>query len=193
MLTFLGLPQRYALPFKSQTKIILHMLKKFHLLIASVIAFGSALHAEEAVAVVTKQVVQLPAALAVEVSEAELVELVCYLTAQGGGVATLKLDQVGIAAMAVGLGKCLSGELTIQDFPQDAMQAAFGQAQARAEAVQAEEAELPAIDPDGLEVIGLAMVAQSGLAQLGFGAEDASAIVKGFIAGASVAEPDPSI
>jgi FKBP-type peptidyl-prolyl cis-trans isomerase len=73
------------------------------------------------------------------------------------------------------------------------MQAAFGQAQARAEAVQAEEAELPAIDPDGLEVIGLAMVAQSGLAQLGFGAEDASAIVKGFIAGASVAEPDPSI
>ena len=193
MLTFLGLPQRYALPFKSQTKIILHMLKKSHLLIASVIAFGSALHAEEAVAVVTKPVVQLPAALAVEVSEAELVELVGYLTAQGGGVATLKLDQVGIAAMAVGLGKGLSGELTIQDFPQDAMQAAFGQAQARAEAVQAEEAELPAIDPDGLEVIGLAMVAQSGLAQLGFGAEDASAITKGFIAGASVAEPDPSI
>ena len=193
MLTFLGLPQRYALPFKSQTKIILHMLKKFHLLIASVIAFGSALHAEEAVAVVTKPVVQLPAALAVEVSEAELVELVGYLTAQGGGVATLKLDQVGIAAMAVGLGKGLSGELTIQDFPQDAMQAAFGQAQARAEAVQAEEAELPAIDPDGLEVIGLAMVAQSGLAQLGFGAEDASAITKGFIAGASVVEPDPSI
>lgn len=193
MLTFLGLPQRYALPFKSQTKIILHMLKKSHLLIASVIAFGSALHAEEAVAVVTKPVVQLPAAPAVEVSEAELVELVGHLTAQGAGVATLQLDEAGIIAMAVGLGKGLSGELTIQDFPQDAMQAAFGQAQARAEAVQAEEAELPAIDPDGLEVIGLAMVAQSGLAQLGFGAEDASAIVKGFIAGASVAEPDPSI
>ena len=133
------------------------------------------------------------AAPAVKVSEAELVELVGYLTAQGGGVATLKLDEDGIAAMAVGLGKGLSGELTIQDFPQDAMQAAFGQAQARAEAVQAEEAELPAIDPDGLEVIGLAMVAQSGLAQLGFGADDASAIVKGFITGASVTEPDPSI
>ena len=193
MLTFLGLPQRYALPFKSQTKIILQMLKKSHLLIASVIAFGSALHAEEAVAVVTKPVVQLPAALAVQVSEAELVELVGYLTAQGAGVATLQLDEAGIIAMAVGLGKGLSGELTIQDFPQDAMQAAFGQAQARAEAVQAEEAELPAIDPDGLEVIGLAMVAQSGLAQLGFGADDASAIVKGFITGASVTEPDPSI
>jgi len=176
------------------------MLKKSYLLISSALVVGAALHAKGAAVtdtvVAAPAAVQLPAELAapaVKVSEAELVELVGYLTAQGGGVATLKLDEVGIAAMSVGLGKGLSGELTIQDFPQDAMQAAFGQAQARAEAVQAEEAELPAIDPDGLEVIGLAMVAQSGLAQLGFGADDASAIVKGFITGASVTEPDPSI
>ena len=176
------------------------MLKKPYLLISSALVVGAALHAEGAAAadtvVAAPAAVQLPAELAapaVEVSETELVELVGYLTAQGGGVATLQLDEVGITAIAGGLQKGLSGELTIQDFPQEAMQAAFGQAQARAEAVQAEEAELPAIDPHGLEVIGLAMVAQSGLAQLGFGADDAAAITKGFIAGASVAEPDPSI
>ena len=176
------------------------MLKKPYLLISSALVVGAALHAEGAAAadtvVAAPAAVQLPAELAapaVEVSETELVELVGYLTAQGGGVATLQLDEVGITAIAGGLQKGLSGELTIQDFPQEAMQAAFGQAHARAEAVQAEEAELPAIDPHGLEVIGLAMVAQSGLAQLGFGADDAAAITKGFIAGASVAEPDPSI
>lgn len=159
---------------------------------------GATLNAEDAApAVVTDPVaVQLPAesvAPAVEVSEAELVELVGYLTAQGGGVATLKLDDAGIATLAAGLQQGLSGEVNIQALPQEAMQAAFGQAQARAEAVEAGAAELPAMDADALQKIGLVMVAQSGLAQLGFGADDAASITKGFIAGASATAPDPSI
>jgi FKBP-type peptidyl-prolyl cis-trans isomerase len=130
---------------------------------------------------------------AVEVSEAELIEMLGYLTAQSGGVATLKLDAAGITAMAGGLQKGLAGEVNVQDFPQEAMQAAFGQAQARAEAVQAEAAELPAITPDSLDKIGMVMVLQSGLAQLGFGADDAELIAKGFIAGALATAMDPAM
>ena len=130
---------------------------------------------------------------AVEVSEAELIEMLGYLTAQSGGVATLKLDAAGIAAMAGGLQKGLAGEVNVQDLPQEAMQAAFGQAQARAEAVQAEAAELPAITPDALDKIGMVMVLQSGLAQLGFGADDAELIAKGFVAGALATAMDPAM
>ena len=130
---------------------------------------------------------------AVEVSEAELIDMLGYLTAQSGGVATLKLDAAGIAAMAGGLQKGLAGEVNVQDFPQEAMQAAFGQAQARAEAVQAEAAELPAITPDALDKIGMVMVLQSGLAQLGFGADDAELIAKGFAAGALATAMDPAM
>ena len=130
---------------------------------------------------------------AVEVSEAELIEMLGYLTAQSGGVATLKLDAAGITAMAGGLQKGLAGEVNVQDFPQEAMQAAFGQAQARAEAVQAEAAELPAITPDALDKIGMVMVLQSGLTQLGFGADDAELIAKGFIAGALATAMDPAM
>jgi len=130
---------------------------------------------------------------AVEVSEAELIEMLGYLTAQSGGVATLKLDAAGIAAMAGGLQKGLAGEVNVQDLPQEAMQAAFGQAQARAEAVQAEAAELPAITPDALDKIGMVMVLQSGLAQLGFGADDAELIAKGFAAGALATAMDPAM
>ena len=173
------------------------MLKKSTLIVGSALVLGASLSAEEAAAeaaVVSEPVaVQLPAAPAVEVSEAELVEMVGFLTAQGGGVATLKLDEAGIATLAGGLQKGLKGELNIQDFPQEAMQAAFAQAAARAEAAQEATAELPAIDADALQKIGLVMVAQSGLEQLGFGAEDAAAITKGFIAGASATAPDPAM
>ncbi|MFQ3226450.1 MAG: FKBP-type peptidyl-prolyl cis-trans isomerase [Lentimonas sp.] len=180
------------------------MLKKSTLIFGSALMLGSGLSAaEEAVVEVVAVAepvtmtapvaVELPAAPAVEVSEAELVELVGFLTAQGGGVATLKLDEAGIAALAGGLQKGLSGELNIQDFPQEVMQAAFAQAAARAEAAQEDTAELPVIDADALQKIGLVMVAQSGLAQLGFGADDAATITKGFIAGANVTAPDPAM
>ena len=188
----------------------IHMLKKSHLLISSALVLSATLNAEDAApaavtepaapAAVTEPVaVQLPAAPAVEVSEAELVELVGYLTAQGGGVATLKLDEAGIAALAKGLNEGLSGEANLEDFPQETVQAAFAQAQARAEAIQADVVDadaddaLPAMDAESLQAIGFVMVAQSGLVQLGFGADDAAMISKGFIAGASATEPDSAI
>ena len=158
---------------------------------------------EEVAAVVVTEPAALPAPAApalpaasvalLEVPESELIEMLGYLTAQSGGVASLKLDAAGIAALAGGLQKGLSSEVNPQDFPQEAMQAAFGQAQARAEAVQTEAAELPAITPDALDKIGMVMVLQSGLAQLGFGAADAELIAKGFTAGALVSEMDPAM
>ena len=158
---------------------------------------------EEVAAVVVTEPAALPAPAApalpaasvalLEVPESELIEMLGYLTAQSGGVASLKLDAAGIAALAGGLQKGLASEVNPQDFPQEAMQAAFGQAQARAEAVQTEAAELPAITPDALDKIGMVMVLQSGLAQLGFGAADAELIAKGFTAGALVSEMDPAM
>lgn len=158
---------------------------------------------EEVAAVVVTEPAALPAPAApvlptasvalLEVPESELIEMLGYLTAQSGGVASLKLDAAGIAALAGGLQKGLASEVNPQDFPQEAMQVAFAQAQARAEAVQAEAAELPAITPDALDKIGMVMVLQSGLAQLGFGAADAELIAKGFTAGALASEMDPAM
>jgi len=128
-----------------------------------------------------------------EVAEDELIEMVGYLTAQGGGVGSLKLDEGAVAALTSGLQKGLSGEVNIMELPQEAVQAAFGEAQARAEAVQAGTAELPAISPDSLEKIGVVIVMQSGLQQLGFGADEADLIAKGFSAGALDSEPDPTL
>jgi peptidylprolyl isomerase len=79
------------------------------------------------------------------------------------------------------------------ELPQEEVEAAFGQAQARAEAVQAGSEELPEISAASLEKIGVVIVMQSGLEQLGFGADEAGLIKKGFIAGAGDAEPDPAL
>ena len=68
----------------------------------------------------------------VEVSRDELIEIVGYLTAQGGGVASLQLDQASIATLAEGLQKSLNGEINIVKFPKEEVESAFGQAQARA-------------------------------------------------------------
>lgn len=129
----------------------------------------------------------------VEVSEDELIEIVGYLTAQGGGVASLQLDEASIAALAGGLQKGLRGEINIMELPQEEVEAAFGQAQARAEATQAGSAELPPISAASLEKIGVVIVMQSGLQQLGFGADQADLIQKGFVKGAVDSAPDPSL
>jgi peptidylprolyl isomerase len=129
----------------------------------------------------------------VEVSEDELIEIVGYLTAQGGGVASLQLDDASIAALAGGLQKGLRGEINIMELPQEEVEAAFGQAQARAEATQAGSAELPPISAASLEKIGVVIVMQSGLQQLGFGADQADLIQKGFVKGAVDSAPDPSL
>jgi peptidylprolyl isomerase len=129
----------------------------------------------------------------VEVAEDELVEIVGYLTAQSGGVPSLQLEAGAVASLADGLEKCLSGELDIMQFAQEAVEAAFGEAQARAEAIEASAEEIPAISAASLEKIGAVIVMQSGLQQLGFGADAAALIRKGFVAGALDAEPDPSL
>ena len=129
----------------------------------------------------------------VEVSQDELIEIVGYLTAQGGGVASLQLDQASIAALAEGLRKSLNGEINIMRLPQEEVEAAFGEAQARAEAAQAGTGELPPISAASLEKIGAAIVMQSGLQQLGFGADEAYLIQKGFVKGAGDSTPDPSL
>ena len=136
--------------------------------------------------------VAIPAPV-VEFSQNELIEIVGYLTAQGGGVASLQLDQASIAALAEGLRKSLNGEINIMKLPQEEVEAAFGQAQARAEAAQAGTGELPPISAASLEKIGVAIVMQSGLQQLGFGADEADLIQKGFVKGAGDSTPDPSL
>ncbi|MDH5262046.1 MAG: FKBP-type peptidyl-prolyl cis-trans isomerase [Gammaproteobacteria bacterium] len=129
-----------------------------------------------------------------EMSEmTEMTEMVGYLTAQRGNFASLELDQEAIAAVADGVQKGLSGTMKMEDQDPAAMQAAIGQAQARAEALQAGAEEIPAIDTEACRAIGLFMVTQTGLKELGFGADDAATIAKGFIAGASATEIDPAI
>lgn len=123
----------------------------------------------------------------------EMTEMVGYLTGQRGNFASLELDQEAIAAVADGVKKGLSGTMKMEDQDQAAMQAAFGQAQARAEALQAGAEEIPEIDTEALRAIGLLMATQTGLLQLGFGADDAATIAKGFIAGASATEMDPAM
>ena len=129
----------------------------------------------------------------VEVADDELVEIVGYLTAQSGGVPSLQLEEAAVASLADGLEKCLSGELNIMQFAQETVEAAFGEAQARAEAIEASAEEIPAITAASLEKIGAVIVMQSGLQQLGFGADEAALIRKGFVVGALDAEPDPSL
>ena len=97
----------------------------------------------------------------VEVAEDELVEIVGYLTAQSGGVPSLQLEAGAVASLADGLEKCLSGELDIMQFAQEAVEAAFGEAQARAEAIEASAEEIPAISAASLEKIGAVIVMQS--------------------------------
>ena len=123
----------------------------------------------------------------------EMTEMVGYLTAQRGSFASLELDQEAIAAIADGVQQGLSGTIKMEDQDQAAMQAAFGQAQARADALEAGAEEIPSIDTEALRMIGLVMATQTGLEQLGFGPDDAASIAKGFIAGASTTEIDPAI
>jgi FKBP-type peptidyl-prolyl cis-trans isomerase len=123
----------------------------------------------------------------------EMTEMVGYVTALRGDFTSLQLDQEAIAAIADGVQKSLSGTMKLADQDQAAMQAAFGQAQARADALEAGAEEIPEIDTEALRAIGLVMVTQTGLEQLGFGPDDAATIAKGFIAGASATEIDPAI
>ena len=120
------------------------MFKKFYLLALIFLAASSLLQADETepVAVEKSSIVEEIASKIPEIPEVpeeELIELVGYFTALSGGVPALKLNEVEIAALSEGLEKGIAGEWTLQDFPQEAIQAAFVQAQARATALQKEE------------------------------------------------------
>lgn len=130
------------------------------------------------------------ASTAEEPTEAELIEMLGYLIAQGGGVHSLKLDEAGIAAMAGGLQQALNGAPPVSP---DAARAEFGLAAARAKAVESGSEELPPIDAASLQTLGRVMAAQSGVEPLGFGEQQVAAIAKGFIAGAKSGERDPAI
>ena len=128
-----------------------------------------------------------------QLSESELHEMLGYLTAMGGGVASLQLEPANIETMADGLAKSLRGELNLMELPQPEVEAAFQEAQARAEAAQAGNEELPAISPGALEKLGAIVALQSGVQQLGFGAAEADGIRAGFIEGASATGMTPEI
>lgn len=128
-----------------------------------------------------------------EMSEQELHEVLGYITALRGGVGFLQLDEDNIKELAEGLHKALSGKLDVTSLEQSEVQAAFAQAQARAEAVQASEEELPGFSSGALEKIGAVVSLQSGLKELGFGAEAADAIREGFVEGAGATQMDPEI
>ena len=117
--------------------------KPYQLLVLSSLIFAS-LHGEEAV--IQPETPAAPAAnvapvAPVEMAEEEIIELIGYLTAQGGGVASLQLEKESIIALAEGVQKGLSGELNLMEMPEAEVEAAFVEAQARAEAVQAENSE----------------------------------------------------
>lgn len=128
-----------------------------------------------------------------DVPEDEMIEMVGYLTAIGGGVASLQLEKGDIGALADGLHGGLTGAIDVMEFPEADVEAAFGQAQARMEAVTAGSGELSEITADALNKIGAVIVLQSGLQQLGFGADEADLIKKGFLSGANDSEPDPTM
>jgi peptidylprolyl isomerase len=167
----------------------------FAVLLAATFAFAAevAAQSETPESASTEPAESAAPAPVVEVSEEELIEIVGYLTAQGGGVASLQLDEASITALAEGLQKGLTGEINIMELPQEEVEAAFGQAQARAESTQAGTAELPPISAASLEKIGVAIVMQSGLQQLGFGADEADLIQKGFVKGAGDSALDPTL
>jgi peptidylprolyl isomerase len=151
------------------------------------------LFAEEATPAAGKSAEAPAAEAAPELSEQELQEMLGYLTALSGGVGSLQLDSPQIKELAGGLHKALSGELSMQALPRPEVEAALGEAQARAEAAQADKAELPAFSEGALEKIGVVIAMQSGVQQLGFDAGAAGVIRDGFIKGANATEMDPAM
>ena len=158
-----------------------------------VLLFIAACQGQDADTVPAVEATQAETTEAETTETTEMLEMVGYLAAQSGGFATLELDQEAIATIADGVQKGLSGTMNIEDQDQAALQDAFGQAQARAEALQAGAEDIPEIDSEALRAMGLVTVAQTGLKQLGFGPDTADSIARGFLAGASSTEVDPAI
>ena len=128
-----------------------------------------------------------------DVSEDELITMVGFMTAQGGRIGSLELDGAQIATLADGLRAAVAEEAAPGDFPRKEIRAAFGEVQARAKAVQSGEEDLPSVSDDALRKLGIVMVMQSGLQQLGFGPEAADLVRKGFMKGAKAGGMTPEM
>ncbi len=173
------------------------MLNFFYLFLVSTLMFNAALKADEVARSGTekKASVIVGDTSAEEVAPAdempaELIEMAGYVAAQGEGIPSLKLDNIGITALVSGLKEAIVGEKKIWEIPPESVQDAIGRMQARAEAVKAESDQIPEISEDALRILGFVIAEKSGLLQLGFDSDDAVSIGKGFVAGASATDPD---
>ena len=111
------------------------MLKFFHLLLTFILVFSAALKADEATSPVSEAVsnaekdatkknakpakepvAEIAPEEGVEIPESELFEMVGFLTAQGGGVSMLELNDTEIEALAAGLVDGLSGTKSLRTF-----------------------------------------------------------------------------
>jgi FKBP-type peptidyl-prolyl cis-trans isomerase len=121
----------------------------------------------------------------VEVSEEDLVGLIGYLSAQGAGIGMLQLDQPRLDALIESFNKALSGETSITEADPAIVQTAMSEARARIDAGESEEegAELPEISVESSGVIGLIIVAQTGLTDFEFNPEEVALIREGFLQG----------
>ena len=173
------------------------MSKKINRLVVSAALLAAPIYAEEASQAKAAAMAEVTAEAAPEVAapqptEQELTQMLGFMTALGGGVSTLKLEAAGVEEMAHGVSKMLAGKLSIETLPQVAVETAFGEAQARAEALEAGSEESPGFTKGSLEKIGAILALQSGITQLGFGANDAEDIAAGFIEGAMASALSPA-
>lgn len=190
------------------------MIKKFYLLLIPVLICSAALKADGDTKTVAEEE-DLPASeesaaaeslepaeeaasgpapeQSVEISEAEIVEMVGYWTAQGGGVPMMKLDDSEVEALLTGLIGGLTGDKKLEDFSEESVMEAINELNTRLEAIDGGAEKIPAVSKDTLQKIGFVIFMRSGLMQLEFAAEDVDFIKKGFIAGANMTEPDPEL
>lgn len=190
------------------------MIKKFYLLLIPVLIFSAALRAdedaptvaeEEGVSTSEESVVaesvepaektasepapEQPA----EIPEAEIIEMIGYWTAQGGGVPMMKLNDSEVEALLTGLIGGLTGDKKLKDFSEESVTEAINELNTRLKAIDEGAEKIPAVSKDTLQKIGFVIFMRSGLMQLEFAAEDVDFIKKGFIAAASMTEPDPEL
>ena len=167
------------------------MSKMINRLVLSAAFIVAPLCAEEAPQAEAAPVAVAPDLVVPQPTEQELTRMLGFMAALGGGVSALNLDVAGVEEMSQGVSKMLSRELSIESMPQVAVETAFGEAQARAEALEAGAEEIPGFSEGSLERIGAILALQSGIIQLGFGADDAQDIAAGFIEGALASEVSP--
>ena len=128
-----------------------------------------------------------------EVPDLEIIEMVGFVIAQGGGIAVLNLSDAEIAIIADALVEGLNGAKDFENISQESIQKSFVQAQARAEAIESGLEEIPSISESSLQTIGFVIAMQSRLTELGFGPKEIPLIQKGFIQGATLSEPTPEM